>query len=271
MLDAADPSIAPAVSAPAERSDLPPVGSAPAPVAMATGTGSAADEGGASLKPETLAAIRDARSVRDAGNKARALAMLDKTPDADKDHALLLERGLLSLELGQVERATELLKQAHDSQAPDWRQHSALGAALSAQGQQQAAQAELAKALALAPDNPAVLNNLALSYALDGKHTEAEKLLRTASTHASTGGPQARQNLALILGLRGNIAEARALSEGVLPPKQAKSNIAYLEQLKSGGTQVSKAEPLPQDDAREAVASVKPESDAPIMNLGGPQ
>ena len=222
------------------------------------------------LKPETLAAIRDARSLRDAGNKSRALGMLEKIDGSDKDPALLLERGLLSLELGQIDRATDLLKQAHDPKAPDWRQYSGLGAALSAQGKQQAAQAEFAKALELAPDSPAVLNNLALSYALDGKHTEAERLLRRAADSQGSN-PQAKQNLALILGLRGNIDEARQVSEAVLPPDKAKSNVAYLEQLKSGTERVSKADPVPLQAIRAAAAAMNDEdTNTPMIQLASP-
>ena len=61
---------------------------------------------------------------------------------------------------------------------------------------------ELAKALALAPDQPGVLNNLALSYALDGKAAEAEKPLRKAQRSRGRT-PQVQENLALVLGLRG--------------------------------------------------------------------
>lgn len=255
-------------SGPVERSELAPV---PPVTTSAVKTAEAATApSGPTLNPETASTIRDARAIRDAGNKARALAMLEKSAGADKDPALLLERGLMSLELGQLDKATELLAQAHDPKAPDWRQHSALGAALSAQGKQQAAQTELAKALALAPDSPAVLNNLALSYALDGKHAEAERLLRQASDPKG-GNPKAKQNLALIVGLRGNVEEARRLSEGVLPPEKVKSNIAFLEQLRSGTEKVSKADPVPADETR-AVASAMREQDAnaPIMQLRSP-
>ncbi|MCH9715917.1 MAG: tetratricopeptide repeat protein, partial [Gammaproteobacteria bacterium] len=82
---------------------------------------------------------------------------------------------------GQLAKAEKLLTRARDDHAPDWRVHSALGATLSARGNQQAAQIELSKALKLAPDHPSILNNLALSYALDGNHDQAETLLRRAA------------------------------------------------------------------------------------------
>lgn len=216
---------------------------------------------------ETAAAIRDARKIKESGNKARALGILEKTPDSDKDKSLLLERGLITLEMGQIERAVDLLKQAHDPQAPDWRQHSALGAALSAKGDQVAAQTEFDSALKLSPNNPSILNNLALSYALDGKHAEAERLLRNVSS-AENSQPQAKQNLALILGLRGNIDEARKVSEGVLPPEKVKANVAYLESLNAAPEQVSRADQPTVDDFVRAAQAAKVDRDKPISEMG---
>jgi Flp pilus assembly protein TadD len=87
--------------------------------------------------------------------------------------------------------------------------------ALASRGKQAEAQAQFAKALALAPDHPSVLNNLALSYALDGKTAEAEKLLRKATAlKVMTDGNRLEQNLALVLGLSGKYAEARTAAQG---------------------------------------------------------
>jgi Flp pilus assembly protein TadD len=220
-----------------------------------------------SLNMETAAAIRDARKIREGGNKARALGILEKTPDSDKDKALILERGLITLEMGQIDKAVDLLKQAHNPEAPDWRQHSALGAALSAKGDQQAAQAEFDSALKLSPNNPSILNNLALSYALDGKHAEAERILRNIAEQ-DDGKPQAKQNLALILGLRGNIEEARKVSESVLPPEKVKSNVAYLERLNAAPEQVSRVDPPAIDDLVQAAQAGNSEPDKPISEMG---
>lgn len=221
-----------------------------------------------SLKPETAKLISEARSMRAKGDKAGALALLDKAEAADKDTALVKERGLLALELGQVQKAEKLLRKADDGKSPDWRLYSALGAALSAEGKQQDAQAEFAKALKLAPDHPSVLNNLALSYALDGKHEEAERLLRQAAGHKDSGA-KTQQNLALIVGLKGNVEEARKISESILPPDKAKANASYLERLKTGTVAVSRAEPSP-DDIIRAASVASTDGDRPIMQLGAP-
>lgn len=221
------------------------------------------------LKPETAAAIKESRAQRGAGDKAKALATLDKAPGSDTEPALLEERGLLALEMGQVDRAEELLRKADDPKAPDWRVSSALGAALSAKGKQQEAQIQFSKALALAPDHPSILNNLALSYALDGKHGEAEKLLRRVAERKESE-PQAQQNLALILGLQGNIEEARKVSEATLPADKAQLNVSYLERLQNPD-KVSRAEPV--TTAGDIIRAARASADGngqPIMQLGTP-
>jgi len=231
----------------------------------ANGWQTSASRAGASPRPEIATLVRQARDLRSAGKKSEALSLLDQSADAGTDPVLLKERGLLAVELGQIGRAKELLAKAQDSDGPDWHVNSALGAALSASGQQKEAQAEFAKALALSPENPAVLNNLALSYALDGKHDEAERLLRRASI-TTQSGPQSRQNLALILGLKGNIAEARKVTTAVLPPAAATANISYLESLKSKGTSLSQAEPQKSDPVHSV--SFASAGGEPIMHLG---
>jgi Flp pilus assembly protein TadD len=225
-------------------------------------------EGEARPAPEraqaSAAAITRARALRAKGEKQRALALLEQAASSDTGNkALLAEQGLLALDLGQVQKAEALLRKAIDAKSPDWRLHSGLGAAISAQGRQAEAQVEFGKALALAPDHPSVLNNLALSYALEGKHEE--RLLR----RLAQGAPQSRtrQNLALLLGLKGKIEEARKVSAAALPPDQARANVGYLQALKAGkeSASVSRAEPAPASVAsaeRDARAQTAPPAEA---------
>lgn len=209
------------------------------------------------------ASIRKARDLRAAGKKAEALELLDKTAGADTDRALIGERGLLALELGQIDKSVALLARAQNPTKPDWRMQSAYGAALSAAGRQKEAQDQFSMALAAAPGQPSILNNLALSYALDGRRDEAENTLRQAA--AQTGDPQARQNLALVLGLNGKTGEASAITKSTLPPDKAKENLAYFEKL--GRTRVSQA------DGAATLPPMKSASitaEKPLMQLGVP-
>lgn len=209
---------------------------------------------------DAAAALAYARALRASGGKREALAVLDKAAAAKPgDRRLQLERGLLALDLGEPAKAEKLLRVAQNPKAPDWRVHSALGAALASRGKQQEAQLQFAKALALAPDHPSVLNNLALSYALDGKVAEAEKLLRKAQ-HGAGGMAQVQQNLALVVGLAGKYDEARTLAEAALPPAKATENVAYLQRLASAKSVANRAE----ESSRNASLPL------PTYQLGGP-
>ena len=73
----------------------------------------------------------------------------------------------------------------------------------------------------------ATLTNLGVYYATHGDPTQAEPLLRKAA-EAPGAGPQERQNLALVLGLAGQIAEAERLERQDLPPETVTNNLAYL-------------------------------------------
>ena len=235
-----------------------------APSAKVAGTVPPAGGAAASTQAnpdEVAAAVARARALRST-DRAEALTVLDKAAaSAPADRRLHLERGLLAFELGDLAKAEKLLRQAHDPKAPDWRQHSALGAVLASRGRQQEARAEFAKALALAPDQPGVLNNLALSHALDGKTQQAEQFLRKAQ-HLAGKPPQVQENLALIVGLSGRYAEARTLSASAMPAAAAEANAVYLRDMArakvsegqgDGGEASRKAASLPQ----------------PIYQLGG--
>lgn len=244
---------------------------APATVSIDSGasreiTSLAAAHKANSTDPAT--AIAYARALRLSGSKAEGLAVLDKAAAAaPRNRQLQLQRGLLALDLGETDKAEKLLRLADDGR--EWRVHSALGTALAIGGKQQEARAQFAKALALAPDNPTVLNNLALSYALDGKGDDAEKLLRKAQHTAPKTAP-VQQNLALVLGLRGKYDEAKSVAAVTLAPAKAGENVAFLQRLsaassdgrRTGRPAAGTIEPA----ARNASASLP----RPVYELGGP-
>lgn len=163
--------------------------------------------------------LAEARGLRRAGEKKKAFELIDaaiaKAPAPDR--TLLVEGGLLALEIGAPEKAEAFLKKAEDPAKPDWRVLSGLGVAASAQGRHEEARRHFKAALALSPGQPAVLNNLALSHVLEKKPGEAENVLREASK-AAPKSTRIKQNLALIQGLKGRTDD---LSEGASPEKTA--------------------------------------------------
>jgi Flp pilus assembly protein TadD len=139
----------------------------------------------------------------------------------------LLESARAKIGGGQAFYAIELLKRAQAAAPKDWRPLSLLGVALEQTQRPDEARQAFDQALALSPDNPAVLSNLALFHAAHGDAAQAETLLRRAVSRPGAEA-QERQNLALVLGLQGKLAEAERLMRQDLPPEVANANLAYL-------------------------------------------
>ncbi|MDE2383900.1 MAG: tetratricopeptide repeat protein [Alphaproteobacteria bacterium] len=128
--------------------------------------------------------------------------------------------------------AATVLERAVASPGADWKTYSALGSAYDQQGQYEMARSQYNKALGLQPGALSVQNNLAMSFALQGKLPEAEKILRSAMAQPDAPKqPRIRQNLALVVGLEGRFDEARQIASADLPPDQVEANLAYLQQM----------------------------------------
>lgn len=153
------------------------------------------------------AAIAYARNLKALGRKAQALSVMQSSytyaPD-DKD--FLSEYGRLSLELGQISTAEQLLLRADDPAKPDWRILSARGTVLAKQGRFKESIEFFEKARTLAPEQASLMNNLAMAYTMDGQAARGEALLRQAAS-TGTSDPRVQQNLALVVGLQGKGAE----------------------------------------------------------------
>jgi Flp pilus assembly protein TadD len=85
-------------------------------------------------------------------------------------------------------------------------------------------------ALRIAPNDPGILSNLGLSYALSKDLTRAEETLRRAVADTNAD-PKVRQNLSVVLALRSKFDEAERVTSGVLPPDQARANVAYVREM----------------------------------------
>jgi Flp pilus assembly protein TadD len=105
-----------------------------------------------------------------------------------------------------------------------------MGVALQQVRRYEDADAAWRQALALSPENPAVLSNMAMALADRGQAADAEALLRKAASQPGAS-LQVRQNLTLVLGLEGKLGEAEKLLREDLPPDQADANLAYLQAL----------------------------------------
>jgi Flp pilus assembly protein TadD len=113
---------------------------------------------------------------------------------------------------------------------PDWRVLSDQGAVLDQMGRHEEAQRYYGTALRIAPDEPSVLSNLGLSYALSKDLVRAEATLRRAAAQGRAD-PRARRSLALVVGLQGRFAEAESIAHNALTFDAATADVAFLRRM----------------------------------------
>ncbi len=162
----------------------------------------------------------------------------------------LLAAARAHIEGGHAFYAIDPLKHLSELKSNDWQAWSLLGVAYDQTKRPDDAQAAWQTALKLSPNNAAVLTNMAMSRLTAGDFAGAEPLLRTAVAQKNST-MQERQDLALVLGLQGKMAEAEKLLRQDLPPEAADANLAWLQQTLQSHAQAS----APQQPATTPVAA----------------
>lgn len=173
-------------------------------------------------------AMRYARALRATDQKPQAVAVLQQAALRNsKNTAVLAAYGKSLAEVGRFAEASQVLQNAHTPAQPDWRVLSAQGAVADQTGDHKQAQNYYEAALKIVPNEPSTLSNLGLSYALARQLDQAEATLQRAAAQPGADA-RVRQNLALVLGLKGKFAEAEAVLRQDLPPAEAAANVASL-------------------------------------------
>lgn len=156
------------------------------------------------LNPADLeAAVKLASAVRKMGNASKAAEITQTTRSMYPDDPYLIAEhaaALIALEKGQD--ALRPLDNALHSAPGYARLWSLKGAALDQIGKYDQARLHYNRALQITPNDPNILANMGLSYALAGDPASAEQWLRRASNHQDAGDG-IRQNLNLVLQLQG--------------------------------------------------------------------
>lgn len=178
-------------------------------------------------------AVAFASSLQALGRNSDALRVLENTlKHASGNGPLLSAYGRALLREGRPSDALPALERAEQAGERSTALYSARGAALDQLNRHEEARKNYQRALSLKPDDPATLANLGLSYALSKDLDQAEATLRKAA--AQPGATmKVRQNLALVLGLKGDFKEAENVAAKDLSPEQARQNTAYLRQMMS--------------------------------------
>ena len=177
------------------------------------------------------AAVAYARALRATEQRAQAVAVLEQATMRNPNNMPLLGAyGRALAAAGDYQKALDTLGRSHTPDNPDWRILNAQGAVLDQMGRHAEAQRLYSSALKIVPDEPSVLSNLGLSYALMKDLKRAETALRRAAAHRDVD-PKVRQNLALVVGLQGRFPEAEKIARDGLPESEAAANVDYLRQM----------------------------------------
>ena len=88
------------------------------------------------------------------------------------------------------------------------------------------------------------MNNLALAYTMDGQASQAEPMLRQATSTAAD--PRVRQNLALVLNLQGKKEEATRVAMGHDMPLPAAASTSIAARPAPAPARVAAVAPSPQ-------------------------
>ena len=176
-------------------------------------------------------AMTYARALHGLDQNAQAVAVLQGLAiQYPEDMKVLGAYGKALADAGDFRQATEVLSRAHTPDRPDWTILSAQGSVADQMGDHETARGYYEAALKIRPDEPSVLSNLGLSYALSRQLPKAEATLRAAAEQPGADA-RVRQNYALVLGLQGKFADAEVVSRRDLSPADAAANIASIRQM----------------------------------------
>ncbi len=172
-----------------------------------------------------------ARALKGLTQYAQAVAVLQRIAvKHSRDLEVLAAYGKALADAGRLQEASAVLERSHTPERPNWSVLSAQGSVADQIGDHAKAQAYYTAALKIVPNQPQVMSNLGLSYALEKKMREAEETLRTASEQPGAD-MRVRQNLALVLALQGKFADAESVSRRDLSSIDAASNVASIRQM----------------------------------------
>lgn len=185
-------------------------------------------------RPDVKAnALTYASLLRAAGQSETSVGIMQQAAlKHQNDPEVRIAYGKALADAGQLQDALKVLEGAEQASQADWQFFSTRGAVLDQLGQHLAARADYKTALALAPEEPKILSNLGLSYALTRELEEAEAVLRRAAAHPAAD-VRVRENLALVYGLQGRFEQAEALLRQHLPPEEATANARYMRTMLS--------------------------------------
>lgn len=176
-------------------------------------------------------AITYAKALLALNQNSQAVAILQGLAiQYPQDMSVLAAYGKGLASAGQLRQAADVLSRAHTPERPDWSVVSTQGTIADELGDHDTARHFYEEALKIRPNDPSVLSNLGLSYALSRQLPRAEETLKLAAIQPGAD-TRVRQNLALVLALEGKFDQAEEWSRRDLSPIDAAANVAQIKMM----------------------------------------
>lgn len=182
------------------------------------------------------------RALAEAGANERAAGAFRRALSREPNHPdALLGLGVAYLSLRQIDKSIQYLQQLVDqSDGADTVRYAALGAALDIAGRHEQAVATYTAGLEMVPGDLDLMSNLALSYALYGRHVEAINLMIEV-TDTLNAGRSHHRNLVLVLALAGQDRDAVASGLRLLGERETQDVMTQAASVRDLATGVDRA------------------------------
>jgi Flp pilus assembly protein TadD len=175
-----------------------------------------------------------AESARRIGQNEAALDMYEQLyKEKPTDIATMEGRGLTLMAAGRTADAGRQLAEVIEKDPKRWRALNALGILFVTKNMIPEAMAYYTEALRQSPDNPAILNNVGLSQAVDKNYARAfeafEQGVRVSKTDAQR--KQLSLNMAMVYGISGDLETAKTIAAKFLEGPALDNNLGLYAHL----------------------------------------
>lgn len=188
--------------------------------------------------------IKMADNLRRTEQSDKAIQLYDTVLQKQPRHAAALEgKGLTYITKGDFSSASQSLEEAMAIDGNRWRTLNGVGLLFVAKNMPNEAIAYFDSALARSPDHPTVLNNVGLTLALNGNYDRAIAALNRASGKVKNKSVERKRidlNLALVLGLSGDMTRAEQVASRHLSSIALQNNMGFYAKL-AGDDKLAKA------------------------------
>jgi Flp pilus assembly protein TadD len=192
----------------------------------------------------TMYLIGYAENLRKLEKLDAALQAYEQILQLQPNHLNALEgKGLTLVSKTEFAQASPPLERVIQLAPTRWKALNGVGILFIAKGMTKEALAYFDAALAQKPDHPSVLNNVGLTLAMMEDYPRAFQALNRASSYVKAKSLQRQRidlNLALVLGISGDIERAERVASKHLSDAALQNNLGFYAQL-AGNSELAKA------------------------------